>query len=67
MKTEKTRHEKRREWLKQIGQVRCACGDTASYGLHGRDTISGTVGGRPAIWLGCPNCTGHALGFPLVD
>jgi len=56
----------RRLWLAQIGKVRCNCGSTASYGLHGRDTIIGTVSELPAVWLGCPNCPGQALGAPLV-
>jgi len=60
------RGEARKLWLAQIGNVRCACGDTASFGQYGRDTIAGTVGGISAVWLGCPNCEGQALGLPLI-
>jgi len=60
------RGDARKKWLAQVGKIRCGCGSTASYGEHGRDTIGGTAGGFRAVWLGCPNCTGRALGLPLV-
>ncbi len=60
------RGEARKRWRAQEGKIRCACGSTASYGTHGRDTIGGTCGGVTAVWLGCPNCRGTALGFPLI-
>lgn len=43
-------------------RVRCGCG---SYGTTD-DSISGSAGDKPAVWLGCPNCSGSALGLPLV-
>ena len=52
--------EARRAWAAQ--ESICACG------CHGeaKESVSGTVGLCPAEWIGCPNCTGNALGRPLV-
>lgn len=60
------RGQARKRWLAQVGKISCSCGSTASYGLHGRDTIGGTCGGKTAVWLGCSDCAGRALGKPLV-
>jgi hypothetical protein len=50
-------------WLAQ--SVRCNCG---SYGdaEHAISGTSGTSDEMPAKWLGCKNCPGQALGYPLV-
>jgi hypothetical protein len=44
--------------------VRCACGDHGSW----EHTISGTSGpgNTPCVWAGCPNCTGRAVGIPVL-
>lgn len=47
-------------WAEQSGK--CNCG---SHGTQ-EDSISGECGGMPATWLGCSNCTGEAVGRPLV-
>lgn len=47
-------------WRLQV--VRCGCG---SFGSED-SSISGSCTNMPAKWLGCPNCRGMALGFPLV-
>ncbi len=50
----------REAWASQ--NVRCNCG---SYGDRS-ESISGTCNDMPAEWLGCTNCTGQALGRPLI-
>lgn len=52
--------EARKAWAAQ--EARCACGSCGDD----QHTVDGTVGGSPAEWLGCDNCTGQALGRPLV-
>ena len=52
--------EARKAWREQ--EVYCACGSSGDA-AH---CVDGTVGGSPAEWLGCDNCTGQALGRPLV-
>jgi hypothetical protein len=47
-------------WAKQ--SAHCNCG---SYGAKS-EAISGTCSDMPAKWLGCTNCSGQALGRPLV-
>ena len=52
--------EARKAWAAQEARCDCgSCGDT-------QHTVDGTVSGSPAEWLGCDNCTGQALGRPLV-
>lgn len=47
-------------WQQQTARCGCgSCGDEAN-------AIDGTAGDMPAKWLGCDNCTGQALGRPLV-
>ena len=50
----------REEWKTQT--ARCGCG---SHGDE-KNSISGSSNDMPAEWLGCDNCTGRALGRPLV-
>ncbi len=50
----------RKAWASQ--SVRCACG---TYGDEDY-AIDGTCRDMPARWLGCDNCRGRALGYPLV-
>lgn len=50
----------RKAWADQA--VRCACG---SYGCVDA-AVSGSAGLDRARWLGCPSCSGTALGRPLV-
>jgi len=40
----------------------CNCGSVGEAG----EAISGSASNMPAKWLGCPNCSGQALGRPLV-
>lgn len=40
----------------------CACRSRGDE----ENAISGSTGDMPAKWLGCDNCTGTAVGFPLV-
>lgn len=47
-------------WASQTAE--CKCGDRGDES----ETIWGTCGGRDAKWLGCTNCSGQALGVPLV-
>lgn len=47
-------------WSQQ--RIRCNCG---SYGDEA-NSISGSCNDMPAKWLGCDNCTGQAVGRPLV-
>lgn len=47
-------------WASQA--VRCGCGD---YGDKS-EAVSGSCHDMPAEWLGCTNCSGHALGRPLI-
>ncbi len=42
----------------QAGRVPCACGANGSWD----DTISGSIGGKPALWAACPRCYGSAVG-----
>ena len=55
-----TGSEAKKAWATQ--SVRCACG---YYGDES-NTVSGSASDMPAEWLGCPNCNGQALGYPLV-
>lgn len=55
-----TGHEAREAWAGQ--SARCNCG---SYGDES-EAIHGSAGDMPAVWLGCTNCDGTALGRPLV-
>lgn len=50
----------KKAWADQT--ARCGCG---SYGDES-EAISGTCKDMPAEWLGCTNCSGQALGRPLV-
>lgn len=50
----------RTAWKAQ--EARCACG---GYG-DPANALSGTAGDKPATWLGCSNCSGQALGKPLI-
>jgi len=56
-----TGREARKAWKEQRARCNCgSCGDA-------EHAISGTVGpDMPAQWLGCDNCSGQALGSPLV-
>jgi len=40
----------------------CACGDAGDEA----DAVSGEASDMPAEWLGCPNCSGRAVGHPLI-
>ena len=40
----------------------CACRSVGEASA----AISGSASNMPAKWLGCPNCSGQALGRPLV-
>lgn len=52
--------EARKAWAEQTARCACgSCGDTDH-------SISGTCKDMPAEWLGCDNCSGQALGRPLV-
>lgn len=42
-------------------EARCGCGYTGSW----EHAVHGTAEDQPAIWAGCPNCTGSAVGRPL--
>ena len=55
-----TGREATKAWRNQ--SARCNCG---SYG-DASEAISGTCSDMPAKWLGCTNCSGKALGLPLV-
>lgn len=48
------------KWAAQ--RARCGCG---SYG-DAEESIGGKCSDMPTEWLGCPNCSGQALGKPLV-
>ena len=50
----------KKTWADQ--SVRCACGSSGDPA----NSISGTCKNMPAEWLGCSNCTGQAVGRPLV-
>jgi len=52
--------EARKAWASQ--NVRCACGDYGDV----ENTIAGSCNDMPAEWLGCPNCSGTALGRPMI-
>jgi len=41
---------------------RCACGHYGTW----EDTISGTSGMQACIWASCENCTGSAIGSPVL-
>lgn len=43
-------------------QARCACGDHGDWSC----SLSGTSFDRPCAWAGCPNCSGQALGQPIL-
>lgn len=47
-------------WRAQQARCNCGCYGDADHAM------SGTAGDMPAVWLGCPNCRGQALGKPLV-
>lgn len=47
-------------WAAQT--AKCACGSCGDKD----NAIAGTAKDMPAQWLGCPNCTGQALGRPIV-
>jgi hypothetical protein len=55
-----TGEKARAAWAAQ--RVRCAC---RSYGDQ-QHSIGGTCEDLPAVWLGCTNCRGQALGYPMV-
>jgi hypothetical protein len=50
----------KKAWASQV--ARCNCG----YCGKAEASIEGAYDGMPAEWLGCPNCSGSALGFPLL-
>lgn len=43
-------------------RVRCACGNTGDWS----ESVSGTSGDRPCVWAGCGNCSGQAVGAPVL-
>lgn len=47
-------------WADQSARCNCGCGGVSS------ETISGTCSGLSAEWMSCPNCSGQAVGRPLV-
>lgn len=55
-----TGSEAKTAWAAQ--SAKCACG---SYGDTAH-AISGTCEDSPAKWLGCANCSGQAVGGPLI-
>lgn len=46
----------------QCGRVRCACGSHGSWS----HTVSGSAHDNPALWAGCDNCRGTAIGYCLT-
>lgn len=55
-----TGKEARMAWEAQDARCNCGSGGDAAH------AISGTCKDMPAQWLGCDNCTGQAIGRPLV-
>jgi hypothetical protein len=56
------RAEAVQERLRAAENARCACGDTGSW----EHAIYGTSGGSDCVWAGCPNCSGQAIGRPIL-
>ena len=50
------------ERLRAAENTRCACGSYGSWD----DSISGSSGDRSCVWAGCPNCSGSAIGRPIL-
>ena len=51
-----------RQRLAEAKSARCACGYCRSWD----HSVSGTSGVHDVVWAGCPNCSGSAIGRPIL-